>query len=332
MEGQKPILSVCLPTNGATQWVIPTLQSIYSQDVDIFLFEVVITDNGEDSTLPEALKKFDYPNLRYYHTEDKGFLNLVTCLQKGNGVFNKMLNHRMVLGPGMLREMIDVVEMYQDAKPVMYFLNGCLPLPEFVKCDNLDSFVRNMQYYVSWSAGIGFWDIDRDSLSTIIPNEMFPNTSVLFEHRQHSEYVIWNKEYGKLQEESGKGGYDLFHTFAVVLNDILRNLAERGRITDQTFCNFKNKLYKYLCSLYFLEVLNSDKTVHAYIIKDIKDSMMQYYGKCGYYWMVVRQNVYYCCYYVLKGCKKNIKTIFAPLCHIVAGSPSKIIKDNRSNE
>ena len=62
---KNPILSICLPTNGSVQWVIPTLRSVYEQGVDLSLFEVVITDNGENSKLAEALIDFDYPNLRY---------------------------------------------------------------------------------------------------------------------------------------------------------------------------------------------------------------------------------------------------------------------------
>ena len=199
MEMKKPILSICLPTNGAVQWVIPALRSVYEQGVDLSLFEVVITDNGEDSNLAEALMQFNYSNLRYIKTQDKGFLNLVTCLQMGNGLFCKMLNHRMVLLPGMLQKMIDFVNSYKDNKPVLYFLNGNGILPRTTECNNIDEFVYSMNVWVSWSAGIGFWDIDKIKLSSIEPNEMFPNTSLLFEHRLNSEYIIWNEIYGEMQ-------------------------------------------------------------------------------------------------------------------------------------
>ena len=47
MQEQRPVLSICLPTNGVVEWVIPTLESIYAQNVNFSLFEVVISDNGE---------------------------------------------------------------------------------------------------------------------------------------------------------------------------------------------------------------------------------------------------------------------------------------------
>lgn len=292
MQTNQPILSICLPTNGVVQWVIPTLHSVYNQGVDLSLFEVVITDNGENSPLADAIKAFDYPNLRYIPTKDKGFLNLVTCLQKGNGLFNKMLNHRMALKPGMLQKMIDVVNRYKETKPVLYFLNGQQrSLALFTACDNLDHFVYDMNYWVSWSAGIGFWDVDKSKLSEIMPNEMFPNASLLFEHRQNTNYVIWNEEYGEMQDDSGKGGYDLFHTFGVVLNDLFTDLNNRGRISDKTYKHVQNRLYLFLCSLYYNEVIRVKDSKHSFIVKDIKASIKTYYGLTGYYWMIVREHL-----------------------------------------
>lgn len=292
MEMKQPILSICLPTDGAVQWVIPTLKSVYDQGVDLSLFEVVITDNGEDSKLAEELKNFKYPNLRYIQTKDKGFLNLVTCLQMGKGLFNKMLNHRMVLKAGMLQKMIDVVNRCKDDKPVLYFLNGQLrKLPIFTECDNLDSFVYNMSFWVSWSAGIGFWDTDKSKLSEIEPNEMFPNTSLLFEHRLNTKYLIWNDVYGEMQDDSGKGGYDLFNTFGVVLNDLLCDLKNRGRISEATYKHSQKNLFHFLCSLYYKEVIKAKDSKHSFVVKDIKKSMKVYYGLTGYYWMVLRQHL-----------------------------------------
>lgn len=292
MNKQRPILSICLPTNGAVQWVLPTLEGVYNQGVDLSLFEVVITDNGENSKLGETLKDFNYPNLKYIQTKDKGFLNLVTCLQKGTGLFNKMLNHRMVLKPGMLQKMINIVDQYKDTKPVLYFVNGNLKTLDIVECKDLNKFIYNMHYWVSWSAGIGFWDVDQTKLSEIQPNEMFPNASLLFEHRQDTQYVIWNDVYGKMQDESGKGGYDLFYTFAVVLNDLLSNLKDRNRISENTFKFVKRMLFKFLCSLYYEEIVNAKNTEHSFIIKNVKQSLSRYYSSFDYFILIIRTHIW----------------------------------------
>ena len=55
METPEPLLSLCIPTNGRVDWVGPLLSSIYSQQVDNSLFEVVITDNARNPELEKAV-------------------------------------------------------------------------------------------------------------------------------------------------------------------------------------------------------------------------------------------------------------------------------------
>ena len=60
---KQPILSLCIPTNGAVEWILPVIDSIYSQGYDNEKFEVVITDNGKES------KFFNWPYTIYYGSE-----------------------------------------------------------------------------------------------------------------------------------------------------------------------------------------------------------------------------------------------------------------------
>ena len=39
----EPILSLCLPTNGVIEWVFPVLDSIYNQNVDLNMFEIIVS-------------------------------------------------------------------------------------------------------------------------------------------------------------------------------------------------------------------------------------------------------------------------------------------------
>ena len=113
----EPLLSICIPTNGISKWILPTLEAIYSQNVDISLYEVVITDNGADSTLSQDLELYKYDNLHYVRTNDSGFLNLVTSLECGNGTLRKMLNHRSVIIPGTIERWLSFAEKYKKTKP-----------------------------------------------------------------------------------------------------------------------------------------------------------------------------------------------------------------------
>ena len=283
MDNQ-PILSLCIPTNGAVQWVLPVLDSIYNQKCDQSKFEVVITDNGKDSLLPEYIAKMEYPNLRYHQTTDDGFLNLVTCLKEGKGLFCKMINHRSVLLPNSILKFIDLIEKYKETQPVIYCPSGSSSVKGIVECNDLDEFVNSLSYWCSWSAGIGFWQKDIPNFEGIILDDMFPNASLLFEVRKSSKYVIWNEPYMKMEDDSGKGGYDLFQTFGVRFLDLINVLRIHKRITQETFIKVKRDIYGFLSSLYVSEVLLPTK--HTFIIGDVRQSMNVYFGRL-YYWKMV---------------------------------------------
>lgn len=283
---KQPILSLCIPTNGAVEWILPVIESIYSQGYDTDKFEVVITDNGKDSQLPVHIARMDYPNLRYKQTTDEGFLNLVSCLKEGNGVFCKMINHRSVMLPGSIADMVLLVEKYKDAQPIIYCSDGNIKSKNvYVDCSNTDVFVRCLSYWCSWSAGIGFWQKDIPQISNVKLNEMFPNTSLLFEIRKESEYVIWNKKYQMMSDDAGKGGYDLFRTFGVTFLDLVNGLRTRNRISIGSFLKVKKDLYCFLREQYLNEVLLPTK--HTFIIHNIEQSMKVYYGSLYFIKMVI---------------------------------------------
>lgn len=285
MDNQ-PILSLCIPTNGAVQWILPVLDSIYNQKYDLNKFEVVITDNGKDSQLASYLKNFDYPNLRYIPSSDEGFLNLVTSLKEGRGMFCKMINHRSVLKLGTIEEMIGLVTRYKDSQPIIYCSDGNVKGAEIIECKNIDQFIANLSYWASWSGGIGFWKKDIEKIDSVELDIMFPNASLLLNLRKESQYVIWNKKYEQMGDDAGKGGYDLFDTFAVHFLDIIKELLVDGRISRQTFNVVRNDLFGFLTVLYKNEAILPTK--HTFILKDIKNSMQVYYGTFGYYRMVVK--------------------------------------------
>ena len=63
----QPLISLCIPTNGVIEWVFPVLDSIYSQNVDNELFEVVVTDNGNNAEFFTLMSEYaeKHNNLKY---------------------------------------------------------------------------------------------------------------------------------------------------------------------------------------------------------------------------------------------------------------------------
>ena len=286
-----PILSICIPTDGSVQWVLPVLDSIYAQGYDNSKFEVIVTDNGKDSQLPQHIAKYEYPNLKYKQTNDKGFLNLVTALKEGCGLFCKMLNHRSVLLPGSIGKLVDMVESYKETKPIIYCPNGEKKGVTIKECQDINEFLFNVSFYSSWSAGIGFWKDDIANIDNIRLDELFPNASLLFNIRKDAQYVIWNNRYMSMGDDAGKGGYDYFHTFCVHFLDLLSILRIEERITEKTFVSIKWDLYNFLKDVYLLEIFLP--TSHTFILDDIKSSYAVYYGRFYYWWTILCCVVYY---------------------------------------
>lgn len=275
------LLSICIPTNGASKWVLPTLKSIYSQNVALDKYEVIITDNGDDSTLESDISIFQYSNLRYIKTKDEGFLNLVTSLQKSKGILRKMLNHRSLILPGSINRWLEIANIYKDTKPIIYFSDNQLHLGNLIECKNEDEFVRNMTYLCTWSAGISIWDIDTENLSRLRLDKMFPNASILLNIRRKSNYVIVDEKYQYMQDDIGKGGYPLFHTFAVTFLDLLSELRYDGRISLGTFIIVKYRLFKFL-TVWFA-TLKIEKGKYNFTEEDVREVLNVYYSTFDYY-------------------------------------------------
>lgn len=281
----QPILSLCIPTNGALKFIIPVLESIYAQGCDDRLFEVVISDNAKNSGLQQYVDNYGRGNLRYFQSDAEGFLNIVSSFQSAKGDYCKLINHRAILRNGSLQLLIDMVKKYSVNQPVIYCTNGVISETEDVLCENLNELVWHLHYYCTWMAGIGIWRKDVENLKRVDYNALFPNTSILFEQRQTpSEYLLSNFVYFDQLDGRGKGCYNLFHTFAVVFPDMLYDLVKRKRITEKTFEKVMRDLYGCLCGFYHDYVLVYPDT--SFDLSNIRKSMNVYYPWYKYFQMV----------------------------------------------
>lgn len=304
----RPLLSLCIPTDGNVHWVLPVLDSIYTQEVNTNLFEVIVTDNGNSSELAEVIKLYNYPNLKYFKSESKGFTNIIFSLQQANGVFRKMINHRSRILPGKLQEMIELVHKYDNTRPIMYFSDNQISKEQdVIECKNYDELIYNLNYWISWSAGIGIWEDDVPKLEEIKYDETFPNIAVVLDVRKDSHCVIWNKKYQDMLDDSGKGGYNLFNAFAVILLNLLGDYTQEKKISEKTYQATKDKLFRFLTQLYLEEVIRKSK--HSYDLSNIYESMCTHYSYKKYIWMkIIGMGKY-----VKSGVKKRIGRFFSKI-------------------
>jgi len=278
----KPLISLCIPTNGVVEWMFPVLDSIYSQGVDEELFEVVVTDNGSNDAFFQRMVAYRdaHSNIVYEKTNALPFINEIEAYKRASGLFIKFLNHRTMLTSGALQKFLDFVEQNQQQKPVVYFANGVLNKPrDVIACDGFDSYVRTLSYFSSWSTGMGFWKEDFDSIPGDTEfNELFPHTTVLFHVRDRQDYMVDNRV---LLEElpTGtipKGRYDLFYAFAVEYPGIICDLLRSGSITAETFLKVKDENLDFVAQLYWDYVMR--KNPCSYNLSSFDSSISVFYS------------------------------------------------------
>ena len=273
-------LTICIPTNGIVEWVFPVLDSIFQQDdVDLSHYEVVVTDNGENAAFKTGIKKYEekYFNLRYYETNEAGFLNQVACFKKARGKFVKFLNHRMPMLPGGLRYLLDYVTEAGENRIPIYFSNGVLKQEERMQCGSFDAFIARLGVYTTWSGGLAYWNTDRIlSSNSTDYNALFPHFYILSMETDKILYYIDDHELTTSlnADETKKGIYDFYYAFAVEFPSLLLQLNREGKIGLQTFLSVKDELLEWIADQFInyrilrtktsYDLSNFPQTIHVY--------------------------------------------------------------------
>lgn len=253
------LVTLCIPTNGVPKWCQPVFESIYQQGIDENLFQVVVTDNGDNQEFKRIAHQYqaDHKNFVYQETNAQGFLNQIESFKLAEGKLVKFLNHRNCLEPGALDYFINYSKN-GDEDTVVYFSEGNLQKGTVIEDDTFDAFVRDLGLYSTWSGGLAFWNKDLDQIKSLKSfNSLYPHTDVLFMKRHAKEYIIVDKVLTKSlpTDDTKKGRYNLFHAFADEYIDILKNLKNDGDITEATYQSVHNKLEKFIIDLYAQYVL-----------------------------------------------------------------------------
>lgn len=276
-----PLLSLCIATNGISEWVFPVLDSIYSQNADTNLYEVVVTDNGTDDDFYKRMTdyKTGHENLIYQRNRAFMFENQIEALRASNGEFLKFVNHRALLEPGSINWLINLVKDNLTKKPVMYLSNGVIRLKHPWTGD-FNGFVKTLGRYASWTTGVGVWKEDFEKIPRDkVYNKISPHSDVLFAERKKSSYLIeddiWSKEIET--DHSKKGTYDLYKAFGVEEFSITLGLYIDGDITANTLKSVKKDYEKFLADLYL--DFNIMKHSHSYDISGFDDAMGIFFNK-----------------------------------------------------
>lgn len=282
----KYLLSICIPTNGVSRWVVPNVRQIYSLGTNNDIFEVVVADNDPNEEMEEAMKEFSqYPNFRYVKTQAKGFYNIIENFVQAHGDFMIKINHRCLMQPGSIERIYQLGCEYIDRKPLIYLSNGNLKENRHMEFDSFDGYLKKLSYWSSLSEGLFFWKEDLLEVPNIRFAPMSPNVSLMFNSKTKNLFVIDDIKFGGAQDSTGKYGYDVFNTFAVLYLDLVNQVRIEGFLSNEGFIQIKKDLSNWLRSIYFdMDVMGHKGN---YTLRNIKKEMSVYYTKDEYYRMAL---------------------------------------------
>lgn len=270
------LLSLCIPTNGVSEWVFPVLDAIYRQDISREKWEVIVTDNGDNDKFFSEMKEYMslYDNLIYKKTNAKLFQNQIEALRIANGEYLKFVNHRAIIESGSLKWMLSTIENNIDEKPIIFFSNGALKYKERKVYDTLDGFVKGLREYASWTTGVGVWKSDFEKIPVDWKyNSISPHSDVLYWVKKDRKYLIddtvWSHELE--HSDSKKGVYDYYKAFGVEEILIPLQLYLDGCISADTLKSVIKSYEK--CVAKFYATFNHLKVQCSYDLSGFDDNM-----------------------------------------------------------
>lgn len=277
----KLYLSICIPTNGRISIIKNTLDSIFlNSKIPYTEFEVVLSDNSSNDELKELLELYNkYPNIRYFKSNCEGFLNSINSLKLGNGEFLKLHNNYTMFVQDGLEELLNFIKGEIHQKPAVFFKNT--GENDLIKFESFDLFCQDLSYWNTWSTGFSIWKSDLLKFSNNHFDKMFPHVTLLNLLCNKKSFVINENQYFINQDVKGKGGYNLFKTFAVDYLLLMENSMNNNEISASTYNKIKHDLFNnFLVTWYFNTKIR--KNDFTFDLSDIKKNISVNFGKIGY--------------------------------------------------
>jgi len=295
----KPFLSICIPTNGRVEYLENVLDSIYrKENIEYMpLFEVVVSDNSIDKSSEVIINKYNYENLIYRKSDEKGFMNSINALSVGTGRLLKLHNDTILLRDGVLKKMLDMAIIHQKEKPLIMYSNGLAGFNCEKTYNRYDDFMYDLTYLSSWSNSLFLWSDDLAVLRDSHFDDMFPQTTLLLSQNKKKYYLINDVQLFRGQYIPDKGGYNIFKVFSVQYIDLIRSAFEDGIIEKRTFEKIKKDLIiEFLSAWYF-----KTKIIKRYCfeVEDVKKYILYNYN-CFYYYLMIVIACFYPLVYMRK--------------------------------
>lgn len=276
---RSPLVSICIPTNGRSEIVKETLESIVVQGVDERLYEVCISDGSPTDETKNVIKKYfcNYKNIRYVKSNCKTLFNLMEALKLGNGKYLKLHNDYSKFKQGELINFIQTIEKYNNSNVFLFFPFGAVKNKnKIMEFKSFNNFIQNISYYSTWSSAFCITKKDFDNLMNkkIKIEMMFPHLSLLYACTDKCLYIVDNHTYVSNIPLKKKGGYNLPETFVRIYLSMTRQLLVDKKISITTFEKIRGDILKFVAIWY--ATIKTDKR-YFFTFENLKQYLGEYY-------------------------------------------------------
>lgn len=256
------LLSICIPTYNRETYLAKTLDSIVNQN--IFLssddINIVISDNcstdGTEALVKEYIDKYPGKIIYSKNSENIGFANFNEVLSKADGKYLKLNNDTLLLMPGSLEKMLEIIKSNSDEKNLIFFNNANTKTSENITLYNdIDSFVKEISYFNTWIGSFGIWKSDYKYVSKLFLEKNYteiPQTYILLDFLKNKKPILsLNERLFESIQPSKKGGYNIAEVFGKNYLDILNEFVKSGLLSKKVYENEKYKLISFINYYYF---------------------------------------------------------------------------------
>lgn len=290
METKQPLLSICIPTYNRANVLKDNLASLIQTPGFDNRVEVVISDNcstDETCTIGTDYAN-NYPNIKYFRNETNvgGCKNILLSLERGSGVFLKLVNDYSFFQKDGLLFLLNLIDEYKKEKPVFYYHYEYGNKKPYIKITNdINDIVLTERCKLGWLSCFGYWKED----FLAIPNReqkfetLFPQIDWFFRSYKNNKKILYCQKKILLRKDItekyklNKEGYNYIKVHGVNYVNLLKEYISENILDEKVIEPVKRSLI-YPIAYMIVMIKLARQNFYSYKIDDAWSIIKQEFG------------------------------------------------------
>lgn len=282
------LLSICIPTYNRCDALSKCIESIVNSEVFASnKIEIVVSDNYSNDNTPALMNNYcsKSENIHYFRNDSNigGEANFIKVLNCATGKFRKLHNDYSVFTDSGLRILLNIVATHEKSEDLLIFTNGTC-LTENRILENLDDFLRTVQWSSSWIGCYGFWESDWNEIDNKdrYAEKNFQQIDwFLRVFDNNKQCFIYNDILtNRVEFKSSQGGYNFLKVHIENFIGMYKPLVNQQKLSRKSISYVKRKMLPNMIGWYFI-IRKNDKNKFHY---DSNNGLVIIIRNYWYYW------------------------------------------------